>query len=99
MVYTVYSTIHFVEYDRAFVSRHVDTIRAQIALHDLQVLAHNDNELLVPLHIRYISWEILGICQQISENLQGALYSYQQSLRYPFNRVPNATRQRIRDLH
>ncbi|XP_052708610.1 uncharacterized protein LOC128183575 [Crassostrea angulata] len=81
-------------------SRHVNTLRAQIALDDLQVLAHHDQGQLVPAHLKNISWEILGICQQIAENLQAALYSYQQSLRqYPYQKIKTATRQRIQDLH
>ncbi|XP_052708195.1 uncharacterized protein LOC128183280 [Crassostrea angulata] len=81
-------------------SRHVDTMRAQRALDDLQVLVHHDQDQLVPVRLRDISWEILGICQQISGNLQAALYSYQQSLRqYPQNKIQTATRQRIQDLH
>ncbi|XP_052708612.1 uncharacterized protein LOC128183577 [Crassostrea angulata] len=81
-------------------SRHVDTMRAQRALDDLQILVHHDQGQLIHVLCRDISWEILGICQQITGNLQAALYSYQQSLRqYPFNRIQTATRQRIQDLH
>nr|XP_034333390.1 uncharacterized protein LOC117691417 [Crassostrea gigas] len=81
-------------------SRHVNTLRAQRALDDLQVLAHHDQGQLVPAHLKDISWQILGICQQITGNLQAALYSYQQSLRQdPYNRIQTATRQRIQDLH
>ncbi|XP_052708611.1 uncharacterized protein LOC128183576 [Crassostrea angulata] len=81
-------------------SRHVDTLKAQRALDDLQVLVHHDQGELIPIFLRDISWEILGICQQIAGNLQAALYSYQQSLgEYPCNRIQTATRQRIQDLH
>eukprot|EP00105_Crassostrea_gigas_P035048 XP_019919196.1 PREDICTED: uncharacterized protein LOC105319340 isoform X2 [Crassostrea gigas] len=81
-------------------SRHVDTLRAQRALDDLQILVHHDQGQLIPVHLRDISWEILGICQQITGNLQAALYSYQQSLRqYPLHKIQTATRQRIQDLH
>nr|XP_034333398.1 uncharacterized protein LOC117691423 [Crassostrea gigas] len=81
-------------------SRHVDMIRAQRALDDLQVLVHHDQGQLVPVYCRDISWEILGICQQITGNLQAALYSYQQSLRqYQFHKIRTATLQRIQDLH
>uniref|UniRef100_A0A8W8JG74 Mab-21-like HhH/H2TH-like domain-containing protein n=1 Tax=Magallana gigas TaxID=29159 RepID=A0A8W8JG74_MAGGI len=81
-------------------SRHVDTMRAQKALDDLLALVHHDQGQLVPVELRDISWEILGICQQITEDLQGALFSYQQSLRQdPENEIQTATRQRIRDLH
>lgn len=81
-------------------SRHIDTIRAQRALDDLQVLVHHDQGELIPAHLRDISWEILGICQQITGNLQTALSSYQQSLRqYRLNEIQTASRQRIQDLH
>ncbi|XP_048770112.2 uncharacterized protein LOC125676262 [Ostrea edulis] len=53
--------------------RHIDTMRAQTALNDLQVLVHNQR---LSVNGRDISWQILGICQQISGNLQAALYSY-----------------------
>ncbi|XP_065927919.1 uncharacterized protein [Magallana gigas] len=80
--------------------RYVDTIRAQRALNDLQALVHHDQGLLVHVRLRDISWEILGICQQITGNLQAALYSYQHSLRqYPFHKIQTATLQRIQDLH
>nr|XP_022339737.1 uncharacterized protein LOC111134717 [Crassostrea virginica] len=80
--------------------RHVDPMRAQVALDDLQVLVHHDQGVFVPVHHRDISWEILGICQQMTGNHQAALYSYTQSLRQnPFNKIDTATRHRIQDLH
>lgn len=79
-------------------SRHVDTMRAQAALNDLQAevnLALNYDS----FNFGEISWEILGICQQIAGYHQSALYSYQQSLRqYPITSIKTATRKRIRDL-
>ncbi|XP_052709338.1 uncharacterized protein LOC128184051 [Crassostrea angulata] len=80
-------------------SRHADTIRAQRALDDLQVLVHHDQGELIHVPLRDISWEILGICQHISGNLHAALYSYLQSLsQNPYNKIQNATLQRIQDL-
>ncbi|XP_056016635.1 uncharacterized protein LOC130053422 [Ostrea edulis] len=79
--------------------RHTDTMRAQTALNDLQVLVHHDQGLYVSVELRDISWQILGICQQISGNLRSALYSYQQSLRqYPFHKIQSATLMRIHEL-
>ncbi|XP_056014757.1 uncharacterized protein LOC125674747 [Ostrea edulis] len=79
--------------------RHIDTMRAQTALNDLQVLVHNDQGLYVGVDSRDISWQILGICQQISGNLQAALYSYQQALRqYPWHKIQSATLMRIHEL-
>lgn len=79
-------------------SRHVDTLRAQAALNGFQTV--------VNLALTYdsfdfgeISWEILGICQQIAGYHQAALYSYQQSLRqFSVASIETATRQRIREL-
>ncbi|XP_078327782.1 uncharacterized protein LOC111107008 isoform X2 [Crassostrea virginica] len=80
--------------------RHVDPVRAQVALDDLQVLVQHDQGVLVPVFLRDISWEILGICQQMTGNHQAALYSYRQSLRQiQFHKIHIATRQRIQDLH
>nr|XP_022298639.1 uncharacterized protein LOC111107648 [Crassostrea virginica] len=80
--------------------RHVDPMRAQAALDDLQVLVHHDQGVFVDVDLRDISWEILGICQQMTGNRQAALYSYTQSLRkYPYHKIDTATRHRIQDLH
>ncbi|XP_062571137.1 uncharacterized protein LOC134233162 [Saccostrea cucullata] len=79
--------------------RHVDTMRAQKALDDLQTLVHYDQGQFIDLRYRDISWQILGICQQATGNLQAALYSYQQSLRQePFHKINTATEMRIQDV-
>jgi hypothetical protein len=79
--------------------RHIDTMRAQTALTDLQVLVHHDQRRYVPMRLRDISWQILGICQQISGDLQAALYSYQQSLAQdPHHKIQRATLMRINEL-
>uniref|UniRef100_K1Q001 Uncharacterized protein C3orf59-like protein n=1 Tax=Magallana gigas TaxID=29159 RepID=K1Q001_MAGGI len=89
--------LHMLEF---LCSRHVDTVRAKTALDDLQALVHHDQVLYIGDICRDISWEILGICQQMAGNLQAALYSFLQSLRqFPFNKIQNATTQRIYDLH
>ena len=92
-----YILLHMLEF---LCCRHVDPVRAQAALDDLQVLVHLDQGVFVEVELRDISWEILGICQQMSGNRQAALYSYRQSLRqYPINKIDTATRHRIQDLH
>ncbi|XP_062567766.1 uncharacterized protein LOC134230008 [Saccostrea cucullata] len=76
--------------------RHVNTMRVQTALDNLQTLVHYDQGQIIDLGYREISWHILGICQQVTGNLQAALYSYQQSLRqHPFNNIRTATEMRI----
>ncbi|XP_062609457.1 uncharacterized protein LOC134271241 isoform X2 [Saccostrea cucullata] len=80
--------------------RLVDTMRVQTALDDLQTLVHYDLGQLIPLDYRDISWQILGICQQVTGNLQAALYSYQQSLRQkPFHKIQTATQMRIQRIY
>ena len=89
--------LHFVEF---LCYRHTDTALAQATLEDLQFLVYHDQGVLVPEHLRDISWEVLGICHQMTGNLQAALHSYQQSLtQFQFNSIQNATEMRIHDLH
>eukprot|EP00105_Crassostrea_gigas_P025424 XP_011446007.1 PREDICTED: uncharacterized protein LOC105341275 [Crassostrea gigas] len=92
----VFVMLHFLEF---LCYRHVDTTLSQAALDELQVLVHHDQGQFVGDIYRDISWEILGICQQITGNLQAALYSYKQSLaQYPFNNIQTATHRRIQDI-
>nr|XP_011428134.2 uncharacterized protein LOC105328813 [Crassostrea gigas] len=80
--------------------RQTDTMKAQTALEDLQFLVHHDENEFIPIPLRDISWEILGICHQMAGNLQAARYSYQQSLRQdPLHEIQTVTRQRIQELH
>ncbi|XP_062607490.1 uncharacterized protein LOC134269310 [Saccostrea cucullata] len=80
--------------------RHIDTIRAQTALNDLQTLVHYDRGQLIYRDFKDISWQILGICQQVTGNLQDAWYSYQRSLRqsHLINKIQTATIMRIQDI-
>ncbi|XP_022305606.2 uncharacterized protein LOC111112416 [Crassostrea virginica] len=89
--------LHFVEF---LCYKHNDTRLSRTALEELQVLVHHDQGLYVHHLFRDISWEILGICQQKTGNLQAALYSFQQSItQFPVNKIQNATQMRIQDLH
>ncbi|XP_052683591.1 uncharacterized protein LOC128163940 [Crassostrea angulata] len=66
------------------------------SLTELQTLLLYDDGSYVPLNIRDLSWQILGICQHVAGDLHGALQSYQQSLRQkPFHKIWNATQCRI----
>lgn len=77
-----------------------DSIRAQAALENLQVLVQNEHLGLVHQDIKDISWEMLGIIQEMSGDIPAAVYSFQQSLRQlSIHEIQSATRQRIRDLH
>ncbi|XP_052689454.1 uncharacterized protein LOC128167655 [Crassostrea angulata] len=92
----VFVFLHFLEFLSYL---HVDTTLSQTALDELQVLVHHDRGRYVCHRYRDISWEILGICQQMAGNLQAALYSYQQSLmQHPFNGIRTATQRRIQDI-
>eukprot|EP00105_Crassostrea_gigas_P035650 XP_019919798.1 PREDICTED: uncharacterized protein LOC109617684 [Crassostrea gigas] len=66
------------------------------SLTDLQTLLLYDDGRYVPLLIRDLSWQILGICQHVVGDLHGALQSYQQSLRQrPWHKIQIATQYRI----
>ncbi|XP_052674427.1 uncharacterized protein LOC128156363 isoform X1 [Crassostrea angulata] len=92
----VFVMLHFLEF---LCYRHIDTTLSHAALDELQVLVHHDQGLYVSYIQRDITWEILGICQQITGNLQAALYSYQQSLTQdPFHKIQSATHRRIQEV-
>ncbi|XP_061167202.1 uncharacterized protein LOC133176047 [Saccostrea echinata] len=79
--------------------KHIDIRRAHTALYDLQVLVQYNREGYIDDAYKDISWQILGICQQVCGNLQAALDSYHQSLQqYPNHQIQTATEMRIRDL-
>ncbi|XP_052706517.1 uncharacterized protein LOC128181972 [Crassostrea angulata] len=83
LVIPVFVLLHFLEF---LCYRHIDTTLSQAALDELQVLVHLDQGLYVDVYNRDISWEILGVCQQITGNLPAALYSYQQTFtQYPYH--------------
>uniref|UniRef100_K1PE84 Uncharacterized protein n=1 Tax=Magallana gigas TaxID=29159 RepID=K1PE84_MAGGI len=92
----VFVMLHFLKF---LCYRHIDTTSSQAALNELQFLIHHDQGIYVGNLYRDISWEILGICQQMTGNLQAALYSYQQSLaQFPFHKIQTATQRRIHDV-
>lgn len=65
--------LHFLEF---LSCRRNDSIRAQSALENLQVLVQNEHLGLVHKDIRDISWEILGIIQEMSGDIPAAIYSF-----------------------
>ncbi|XP_061165696.1 uncharacterized protein LOC133174612 [Saccostrea echinata] len=69
------------------------------SLQDLRTLLLYDDGRYISLFQRDMSWQILGICQQVVGDLQGALQSYQESLRQePFHRIQTATKARIDNI-
>lgn len=79
--------------------RHINTELAKEALDKLQTLVHYDRGFYICQLCRDISWEILGICQQITGDFESALYSFQQSLsQFEFNNVRIAAQRRIHDI-
>ena len=92
----LFVVLHFVEF---LCYRHIDTTLAQTALEELQALVHYDQGLYVHHVCRDISWEILGICQQMTGNLQAALHSFQNSLtQLQWNGIHFATQMRIQNM-
>ncbi|XP_062607367.1 uncharacterized protein LOC134269160 [Saccostrea cucullata] len=92
LVIPIYVVLHMLE---VLCYRHVDPVRAQSALDVLQNLVHNDQWKYMEPYQRDISWEILGICQQVTLNHEDALNSYLQSLRHSSNNIQTATVMRL----
>lgn len=87
--------LHFLE---CLCYRHIDKTLSQAALDELQVLVHQgQGQHIFDIH-KDISWEILGICQQMSGNNQAALYAYRQSLSHQTHYIKNASKKRIFDI-
>ncbi|XP_062569141.1 uncharacterized protein LOC134231223 [Saccostrea cucullata] len=77
---------------------HVDTSKVQTTLRYLQNLVHHPQEVYIKKGVD-ISWQILGICYQVTGNPQAALYAYQQSLsQVPLNKIKYATLTRIQNI-
>ena len=93
----------FVMLNMLFVLNHHalgDTIRSQQSLQDLHTLLLYDSGTLVPKALKDISWQILGICQQICWDYVGALDSYRRSLQeIPFSDIQKATLSRIQTIN
>ena len=82
------------------ICRHNETSRAQAALDNITALIQHGEKDFVAKDTMDISWEILGICQEINGNIQAARFSFQQSLQqYQFSEIQLATRERIQNLN
>lgn len=96
LIIPVFVILHFLEF---LCYRHIDIALAQAALDKLHALVQYDQGLYILDLCRDISWEILGICHQITGNLDAALYSYQQALtHFSINNIRIATQTRIHDV-
>ncbi|XP_062594529.1 uncharacterized protein LOC134255942 [Saccostrea cucullata] len=94
-----YVVLHMLEFFCCIHVNHESMERTQEAVDNLEVLLHNDLDAYVPEIHRDISWQILGICQQIAGNRQAALFSFQQSLRqFPLHQIQTAAMARIQNL-
>ncbi|XP_062599111.1 uncharacterized protein LOC134260584 [Saccostrea cucullata] len=76
-----------------------DTVRSQQSLQDLHTLLLYDDGIYVPHLYRDISWQILGICQQICGDYSGSLQSFRySSQQIPLHKLQEATKFRISSL-
>lgn len=80
--------------------RYVDENKAQAALAKLFVVVHCDEGMHITVDLKDISWQILGICQELSGNLHGALCAYKKSLacEQTLNRIKSASEERLQDV-
>ncbi|XP_056002416.1 uncharacterized protein LOC125663350 isoform X2 [Ostrea edulis] len=75
------------------------TLESHQALQNLQTLLLYDVGVHVPVHLRDISYQILGICQHVCGDYVGALNSYQYSLEQdPYHKIQQASVYRIQTL-
>ena len=89
--------IHFLEF---LCNRHIDTEQAEAALDELKKLVHNHKDVYIINELRDISWQILGICQQMTGDFEAAKYSYKQSTKqYQYHQIQYATHKRIQDMN
>lgn len=74
-----------------FCCKHINrTMEIQSALNDLHTVVNQGKS--IPQHCKYISWEILGICQHFAGDRKAALYSFGQSLlEDSFHKITTAT--------
>lgn len=79
--------------------RHVDELKAQNALDELTFLMYSNQDSYLTYVFRDISWQILGICEEMAGNLKEAFYAYENSLEESIvNRIRSATLQRKQNL-
>lgn len=77
-----------------------DTVKSQQSLQNLHTLLLSDDKTRVPMHLRDISWQILGICQQTCGDFVGALNSFECSLQeLHFNKIQTSTKVRIQKIN
>ena len=71
---------------------------AEETMNVMSALVHFDDGYHINAVDRAISWEILGICQEIMGDYQGAYQSYTSALQQPRNEIKAATKIRLRNL-
>ena len=71
---------------------------AEETINDMSALVHFDDGYHINAVDRAISWEILGICQEMMGDYQGAYQSYTTALQQPNNEIKAATKIRLRNL-
>ena len=75
---------------------HMGTIReAQSMLQELSILVQYDDGSHIEIHRKPISWQILGICQEMSGDYQGAYQSFCNAMKQKFSDVKSASSMRI----
>nr|XP_022309335.1 uncharacterized protein LOC111115052 [Crassostrea virginica] len=88
-----YVLLHMLEF---LCYRHVDPMKTREALGNLQLEVGFNQENFSLRNARDISWEILGLCKQMTGNVRAALFCYQQSLaQNQYNKIQTVTEERI----
>lgn len=62
-------------------SRYTDTDKSLGTMREFQTLLDSDHSIYVPSVLKDISWELLGICHEVSENYESAFNCYLLSIK------------------
>ena len=71
---------------------------SQSMLQELSMLVQHDNGSHICQHDKAISWQILGICQEMSGDHHGAYHSYCKALQQKYCRIAGASLIRIQNM-
>ncbi|XP_062615507.1 uncharacterized protein LOC134277194 [Saccostrea cucullata] len=71
----------------------------QKVLTEFHILLESDNSIHVPSCLKDISWQMLGICYEMSGNFKTALHCYSKSIQQqPLNKIQEASLNRARKI-
>ena len=94
--YIIVPPLLFTDFMMFLCYHHMGMVRnAQSTLQELSILVQYVNEYHIPESCEAISWQILGICQEMSGDYKGAYQSYWSALQQTWCHIQSASLMRI----